>query len=294
MFKLLRYFSITSLIFIVLATVALAAFFRSTAVDTLLDASMTNHSTITRVLGNALWIELRDDIALSASMSPDELRAHPRTVQLDRKLKLWSRNTPILKIKVYSLDGRTIYSSQAKQIGEDKSKNPGFLAARGGRTASELTRRDHFDAFEQEVADRNILSSYVPLRDPAGGEIRGVFEVYSDVTPFFSRLSTAQVEAGLRVTAVLLALYAVLFFIVRHADRVIRRQHDERLGIEQRLREAHDELESRVLERTQELERVNGALRIEIEERKLADAALHESGTRLALALEGSGRATFD
>src|SRR3546814_7855366 len=68
-------------------------------------------------------------------------------------LQMRLRDLSILKIKIYDLNGLTVYSSDPGQIGEDKSGNNGFLAARTGHRASELTHRDTFSAFEQTVEE---------------------------------------------------------------------------------------------------------------------------------------------
>ncbi len=60
----------------------------------------------------------------------------------------------------------------------------------------------------------------------------------------------------------------------------------ERKRAEQALREAHDQLESRVRERTQELTEANAALRAEVTERKRAHQALVESEARHRVLLE--------
>src|SRR3546814_20674481 len=91
------------------------------------------------------------------------------------------RDLSSLKIKIYDLNGLTVYSSDPGQIGEDKSGNNGFLAARTGHRASELTHRDTSSAFEQTVADRDVLPSYVP-HTQASGHVAGGFQVSHDVT----------------------------------------------------------------------------------------------------------------
>src|SRR5262249_53198930 len=105
-------------------------------------------------------------------------------------------------------------------------------------------------------------------------------------------ISEEMVVSG--TAAILLVLYAVLILIVRHADHIVRGQMEAQHRAEQALQRAHDELEARVRARTLELEQLNDTLRGEIAVRHTAQRALHESKQQLSLALEGSGRATFD
>ncbi|MCZ6732249.1 MAG: PAS domain S-box protein [Gammaproteobacteria bacterium] len=67
---------------------------------------------------------------------------------------------------------------------------------------------------------------------------------------------------------------------------VIATDITERKRAEQALREAHDQLESRVQERTQELAEANAALRVEVTARKRAHQELAESETRHRRLLE--------
>jgi len=68
----------------------------------------------------------------------------------------------------------------------------------------------------------------------------------------------------------------------------------ERKLVEKALKEARDELENRVEERTAELSRANDELRREIAERKRAEEALRESKQELALALRGADLGLWD
>ena len=43
------------------------------------------------------------------------------------------RGLSVVKVKVYNTDGLTVFSTQASQMGEDKSKNAGFRAALSGQ-----------------------------------------------------------------------------------------------------------------------------------------------------------------
>ena len=97
------------------------------------------------------------------------------------------KGTDVVKVKVYALNGMTVFSTDTRQTGEDKSGNPGFLAARAGKVESVLSHRDTMDTFEGTVTDIDVISSYLPIRDESR-QVVGVIEIYGDVTTFVAHL----------------------------------------------------------------------------------------------------------
>ncbi|HSS63557.1 MAG TPA: GGDEF domain-containing protein, partial [Gammaproteobacteria bacterium] len=141
----------------------------------------------------------------------------------------------VVKVKIYNLDGLTVFSTDPKQIGDDKSTNTGLLSAKNGIIASDITFRDQFDAFEQVINNRNLVSSYVPIRVNPGSPIEGVMEVYSDVTHYVIQLERTAWGVAVGVLSCLSLLYIFLFSIVRRADGIITAQREE-------MRLAHKEI----------------------------------------------------
>jgi len=238
MFKLLRYFSIASLVSIVVASVLLGVLYRELAIRNLLEMGEDHNLDMTRAFANTLWPMVEPVVRASARLSADELRALPEIRQLHDAVYAEARGLSVAKIKVYNLSGLTAYSSEERQIGEDASHNEGVRRAIKGSVASELVYRDRFSAFEQTIERTNLISTYMPIRAPGSDRIEAVFELYDNVTPQVERIRGTQVVVVVGLMVVFSLLYGVLFLIVRRADRILRRQDLERREQEKNLWES--------------------------------------------------------
>lgn len=226
-FHLTRIYSVASLVGIGLVAVMLSWFYRTVSVDRMLAHETESNVELARAMINTIWPQHADYLASSGGTIPDARTVHGLIAALDHDVRQKVRGLNIIKVKIYNLDGLTLYSSERRQIGEDKSNNAGFQHARGGEVASELVYRDHFSAFERQIENRDVLSSYVPVTHPASGAVLGVFEVYSDVTTVVGDVQrTGNIVVGV-VTGLSILLYAFLLLIVRRADLALRQHEDE-------------------------------------------------------------------
>ena len=126
------------------------------------------------------------------------LMALPHFAQIDAKVRATMYKSSVFKIKVFDTRGLTVYSSENAQVGEDKADNQGWKTAASGQTASELTHRERFSAFEGVVEDRDLISSYIPILDESR-QLQGVFEIYSDATPFLKASDEASAAMAQRI-----------------------------------------------------------------------------------------------
>ena len=266
-----------------MVAVGLGMAYRQYSVAELVAAAEVQNVGLAQTFSNTIWSRFSAHVASVADPDGDALRAHPQTRSIHEAVQTLARGTPVLKVKIYDVDGLTVYSSEARQIGDDKSANRGFLvAALEGMPASKLSYRDTFSAFSGVVEDRDLVETYIPIRS-AAGRIEGVFELYTDVTPLLERIgaSTAQFISGLVLSFGV--LYGVLFLIVRRADRIIKKQYAELRDNDQRIKsknaalsEAHERMEQRVEERTVELRRNEHNLRLARDEAEAANRAKSE------------------
>ena len=211
-----------------------------------------------------------------------KIMALPDFKALDARVFDMMKKSTVLKVKVYDLRGIAVYSSEHNQIGEDNLGNAGWKSAMAGKPASELTHRGKFTAFEGEVANRDLATSYVPVMPNGSERIVAVVEVYSDVTQFLTQITSTSSEIRELTTAnrvqmeraaavnqhkvdesanlqhgtvlgLLALLYGALFLIVRNGQRIIDEQDFERTRAEEKLAALAAELEDKVASRTEDL-----------------------------------------
>src|SRR5574341_431240 len=163
MFRLVRYFSITSLVAFVIVSVLLGLFFRQNSVSDLIALGDSKNVALTQTFANSLWPQFAPFVAEADPVDPDGL-------------------------------------------------------------ATELTHRDTFSAFDREIVDRDLISSYVPIYG-SEGQVEGVMEVYDDVTPLLDRIAQTQRTVIVGLIVALGLLYGVLYAIVRRADSLIKQQN---------------------------------------------------------------------
>lgn len=261
--------------------------------ENLLAVHEAGHVALTRVLANVMWeTRFAPFVARAGGLSVDACRdlptgaddarrecfadvgraimALPGFAELDAHAHAAMRSSNVFKVKVFDLRGITVYSSEHAQIGDDKSDNAGWKAAADGRSASELTHRDRFSAFEGVVENRDLISSYIPVRAPGGDRIVGVFEIYSDVTGFLERIRMTSAEIASRAAAnqgvvertaadnqarveassnrflyivggLLALLYVAMLLLVRNGQRIIDLQADAQERAAQREERWHHE-----------------------------------------------------
>ncbi len=196
-----------------------------TANERVVDSTAASNVAITAIFANHVW----DDVApLLPAGSVDEAAArdNPHLPAIDTIVRRFVGNTDIVKVKIFNLEGRTIYASYAKQLGEDKSDTSGFLGARQGRPTTEMSFRESFIGFNGEFRSAHIVSSYLPVI--RHDRIVAIAEIYTNRT-YEVEASNRQLDELLRqLIKIFLGLFVVLLIFFRQVDK-LRQRHTESL-----------------------------------------------------------------
>lgn len=178
-----------------------------------------SNSDMAQIISNTLSTEI-DALMSDASgnSTPEDWTAFASATAyktFDDAARKLTLDTRIMKIKVYSRPGTTVYSTDIKQLGNDYSKREEFIHALRGQPTSVILQRDFFLSFTNEIRDATIVASYLPLKG-ASGEIAGVIEVYSNRTTEFNQFTKSlerhHVLAALAISMLAIFILSILFY----------------------------------------------------------------------------------
>ena len=189
--------------------------------DSVLNSTQAANFALSAVFTNAVWPEIAPLLAPAGS-SPQAIRANPNLPRIDAYIRNFERRTDIVKIKVFNLQGVTVYSSDSLQLGEAQPGNAGFAQARDGRQVSELQLQGQTNGIDGQPIDRHLVSSYVPIRD--AGEVAAVLEIYTDRTPVVNHTEEQLGRLKMLMGTIVFLVYLCLLYFVRLADRAQRQQ----------------------------------------------------------------------
>jgi signal transduction histidine kinase/ActR/RegA family two-component response regulator len=253
-FSVCRYFSVASLIGIIIAALVFMYFFRIASIQDLVDGGEEENIAITRALVNNIWPDFEPFMKQASSMDAEDLAAHAVYQKTyDNTLKS-IKGLPILKVKIFNLSGKTVFSTDQSQLGVQKPADyPGSMSAKSGEIITKIKLREKFEAVQGELSNRRVVSSYLPIYDQKSNRIRGVFEVYYDVTDSYGQLERNQMLAFFGIFATFSVLYLILFIVSKKADNLINKQAKDLNDYLAQIEEQNHMLEERVTERTKEL-----------------------------------------
>jgi diguanylate cyclase (GGDEF)-like protein len=145
-----------------------------------------------------------------------------RLEQLDGRIRQFLQSFDIVKIKVYTLDKRIIYSTDREIIGESDLGNLRLSNALSGRNDAKLVRKDRVqDLANESKVDVDVVETYVPIYDDAG-QVIGCFEVYMDVSNYRGEIWQIVSIALVVIALISLVVYGIAFIFLRKITHKLR------------------------------------------------------------------------
>jgi signal transduction histidine kinase len=173
--------------------------------------------------------------------SGDGVVDNPTRAILDRIFIEGPLHREVLRFKLWDAGGRIDYSNDKEQIGL-RFPVTGLLAATlAGTMQARISDLDEDDNQPEQAHWPQLLEVYVPIRSGVHGEVVAVAEFYLSVEKLKHDIRATQQRSWVLVAFSTLAIYVLLFSLVRRANDTIQdQQRDLRHQLEQ-LRAALEE-----------------------------------------------------
>jgi len=253
-FSVRRYFAVTTLIAIVIAAMIFVYFFRYASTQYLLQGGERENIAVSRVLVENIWPKFEPFIDQASEMASRDLESHQTYLDTYAKTLGVIEGLHVIKVKIFDLKGRTVFSTDPKQLGIQEAETyGGNIVANTGEIITEISFRDKFTSIQGEIENVWVISSYLPIYDTSNNSIKAVFEVYYDATASYGVLKKNQMVAFAGVVATLSLLYIILFFVSRKADQLIIKQSNDLNSYLHQIEDQNQRLEEHVQVRTEEL-----------------------------------------
>ncbi|HEX7221129.1 MAG TPA: EAL domain-containing protein [Burkholderiales bacterium] len=244
MLRLLRYSQLIALAVLFAVVLALSLLYRGLLFDSLVESETHASVALSKTFANAIWPSHARFVMSAGALDRGTLAGREEIAALDHELRRLADGLSVVKVKIYDLNGLTVYSTDPRQIGQDGSKNPGFRRARDGYAISQLTLRRKVDSWEGEISERHIIATYVPVHVYDAAPVEAVLEVYNDVTELVEGAQASQWKILAAVLGAMALIYLVLQAILGYYQRLLADKERERAAQEERIRHQayHDAL----------------------------------------------------
>jgi PAS domain S-box-containing protein len=224
--KLLRNILIASLVIVTLLSLYNVFFIYPSFTRLLIESTKEDAVRATRHLASVL-------IAEQSELT--EKSFHSDSLIKIGKIK---EDFALMKLQVYSKSGKTLFSTDPKDLGAVNKERYFHEVVAKGNTRTEVVPKNT-DSLEGQKVTTDVLETYVPLM--SGDNFLGAFEIYYDITDRKNQLDdllshSTIVLIGLAIG--LLFAFTVIFFKEskttaerRHAEEALRESEEKLAGI---------------------------------------------------------------
>ncbi len=222
MYKLVRNFTITGIVCIVLGTALLGGLYREATLKSAIALSTGSYIAFSKLLVDKIWPKFEPLAKERQGLSNAELTSHSSFSDFKAAVvRMQSSAIEVLNVHVYALSGKIIFSTDAGQLGVSKRGVRSFDIASVGKEATETVHRDRINLPDGLKFDRNIMINYLPAYNSGNSQVKAVFEISFDITPFIYELDRKIRAAYWLIAGILSLLFGALLVVVKFADKYL-------------------------------------------------------------------------
>ena len=240
-FRLVKYFTFTSLIVIFIGTVALSFANIQWARQMQLKKNEAYALSIIDNLNRQIFAQFI--LPAVGKYGKIQLRDEEQFEWMDNLVRSTLHSFKVDMIHIYGMNNVISYSFDRRMVGKKDVGGTTYEDARKGKVTSNLSHRGSFIEIFAGFPKESKLTTVSPLRaqmpvSRMSGPIMGVAEIVQDISEDYHTILRFQVRVITTSAAVMGVLFLVLLFIVKRGEGIIEGRARERIRLKEQLSRA--------------------------------------------------------
>jgi signal transduction histidine kinase len=240
-FRLVKYFSYSSLILIFSGTIILSVLnthwirsmqFTKSEDYALLLIENLNHQVFMQFL-----------LPVGLEHGKIELRDPDQQERMNRVVRSTLHSFNVELVNIYTMKDQIAYSFNKELIGLENLGGTSYQNALDGKATSKLVQKGSFWELIFGVPKEIKIVTFAPLRlekplSPATGPVLGVVEIVQDLSNDYKRIFRFQVMTLITGSGVMLILFLIMIIVVKRGEGIMQKRAQERLRLKEQLSRA--------------------------------------------------------
>jgi signal transduction histidine kinase len=240
-FRLVKYFTFTSLIVIFIGTLVLSLLNTHWAKTMQQKKSEDYANLLIENLNHQVFLQFIIPVALK--FGKIQLSDKKQFERMDKVVRSTLHSFKVDLVNIYDMDNTISYSFDHSVIGKENSGGKGYEDAILGMSTSRLIQSGNWFRILLGFPQDSRLITIAPLRaeqplSRISGPVLGVVEIVQDLTDDYKTIFDFQIRVITTSSVVMGALFLALLFVVKRGESIIEKRAQERLKLKEQLSRA--------------------------------------------------------
>jgi len=240
-FRLVKYFTFTSLTVIFIGTLLLSLLNTHLARTMQQKKSEDYAKLLIENLNHQVFLQFIIPVALK--FGKIQLSDKKQFERMDKVVRSTLHSFKIDMVNIYDINNTISYSFDPSVIGKKDAGGKGYQDARSGESSSKLFQRGNWFEIFLGFSQHSKLITFAPLRaeqplSRISGPVLGVVEIVQDLTEDYKAIFSFQIRIITTCTVVMGALFLVLLYVVKRGEAIIEKRALERIRLKEQLSRA--------------------------------------------------------
>ena len=240
-FQLVKYFTISSLLFIFLGTLILSLLTTHWVRQIQQKKSEDYALLLIENLNHQVFLQFIIPVALK--FGKIQLRNPEQFERMDKVVRSTLHSFKVEMVNIYDMDNIVSYSFNPDLIGKKDLGGIGYENALTGKSSTKLVQQGSFLEITLGFPKVSQVITFAPLRaekplSRISGPVLGVVEIVQDLSADYKTIFKFEIFVISTCTVVMSVVFLVLILVVKRGEGIIERRARERLRLEEQLSRA--------------------------------------------------------